>query len=209
MGIRVRIIPGRQLHYLSYTPDVAGILTLILAPVFLVIGLCIFVASPGPVLYRQVRLGRNGRQFNVLKFRTMIPDADRLLEDLKDLNEADGPAFKIKNDCRIIPFVGKFLRKTGLDELPQLINVLKGDMSLVGPRPPLPDEVDEYEIWQRRRLSMKPGLTCYWQIAPRRNDLTFDEWMKLDLSYIDNWSLQTDFLLLFKTAGTVLTGAGR
>jgi len=110
---------------------VAGILTLILAPVFLVIGLCIFVASPGPVLYRQVRLSHNGRQFNVLKFRTMIPDADRLL-----------------------------------DELPQLINVLKGDMSLVGPRPPLPGEVDEYEIWQRRRLSMKPGLTCYWQIAP-------------------------------------------
>ncbi|MCA1787263.1 MAG: sugar transferase, partial [Desulfobacteraceae bacterium] len=110
---------------------------------------------------------------------------------------------------RIIPWVGTFLRKTSLDELPQLINVLKGDMSLVGPRPPLPGEVDQYEIWQRRRLSMKPGLTCFWQIAPRRNDLTFDEWMRLDLAYIDKWSLQLDFVLLLKTAGAVLTGAGR
>ena len=134
----------------------------------------------------------------------MVTDADQRLAELKDLNEADGPAFKIKNDPRIIPFVGKFLRKTSLDELPQLINVLKGDMSLVGPRPPIPREVDEYEIWQRRRLSMKPGLTCYWQIAPSRNDLSFDEWMRLDLAYIDNWSLQTDFMLLFKTAFAVL-----
>jgi lipopolysaccharide/colanic/teichoic acid biosynthesis glycosyltransferase len=136
-------------------------------------------------------------------------DADQKLEELRALNEADGPAFKIKNDPRIIPFVGTFLRKSSLDELPQLINVLKGDMSLVGPRPPIPGEVDEYEIWQRRRLSMKPGLTCLWQIAPRRNDLSFNQWMKLDLEYIDKWSLRLDFLLLVKTAGAVITGAGR
>ena len=245
MGVRVRIIPDWQLHYLAYAPDVAnirvaefsGVQTLTLQstplnegmlmiksildyglaflfviaffPLFVLISLAILVISPGPVLYSQVRLGRNGRQFNVLKFRTMVMDADQKLDELRALNEADGPAFKIKNDPRIIPFVGTFLRKVSLDELPQLINVLKGDMSLVGPRPPIPYEVDEYEIWQRRRLSMKPGLTCFWQIAPKRNELSFDEWMKLDLEYIDKWSLQLDFMLLFKTAGAVITGSGR
>ncbi|MCP3945129.1 MAG: sugar transferase [Desulfobacteraceae bacterium] len=245
MGVRVRIIPDWQLHYLAYVPQVAnihiaefsgvqtltlqstplnegmllikGILDYGLAFIFLVIGLPIFMlislaillVSPGPVLYKQKRLGKNGRQFDVLKFRTMVIDADQKLDELKALNEADGPTFKIKNDPRIIPFVGAFLRKTGLDELPQLINVLKGDMSLVGPRPPIPMEVDEYEIWQRRRLSMKPGLTCFWQIAPRRNELSFNEWMRLDLEYIDKWSLQLDFMLLLKTTGAVITGAGR
>ncbi|MBA3009842.1 MAG: sugar transferase [Proteobacteria bacterium] len=245
MGVRVRIIPDWQLHYLAYAPDVASIrisefsgvqtltlqstplnegmlmikaildyglafiFVLVFLPVFILISLAILIVSPGPVLYRQERLGRNGRRFNVLKFRTMVMDADKRLDELRDMNEADGPAFKIKNDPRIIPWVGTFLRKVSLDELPQLFNVLKGDMSLVGPRPPIPGEVDEYEIWQRRRLSMKPGLTCFWQIAPRRNELSFDEWMKLDLEYIDKWSLQLDFLLLLKTAGAVLTGSGR
>jgi lipopolysaccharide/colanic/teichoic acid biosynthesis glycosyltransferase len=139
----------------------------------------------------------------------MVLDADKKLDALKALNEADGPAFKIKRDPRIIPYVGTFLRKSSLDELPQLINVLKGDMSLVGPRPPLPSEVCQYEVWQRRRLSMKPGLTCLWQIAPKRNDLSFDEWMRLDLQYIDKWSLRLDFMLIMKTVGSVLTGAGR
>jgi lipopolysaccharide/colanic/teichoic acid biosynthesis glycosyltransferase len=178
-------------------------------PLFVLISLAIVIVSPGPVFYRQERLGRGGRRFNVLKFRTMVMNADQMLDQLREMNEADGPAFKIRNDPRIIPWVGTFLRKTSLDELPQLINVLKGDMSLVGPRPPLPNEVDQYEIWQRRRLSMKPGLTCFWQIAPRRNDLTFDEWMRLDLEYIDKWSLHLDFLILLRTAGAVLTGAGR
>lgn len=245
MGVRVRIIPDWQLHYLAYAPDVANIrvaefsgvptltlqstplnegmlfvkalmdyglacvFVLVFSPVFILISLAIFIASPGSVFYKQERLGRNGRRFNVLKFRTMVRNADQMLDELKEKNEADGPAFKIKNDPRIIPWVGTFLRKSSLDELPQLINVLKGDMSLVGPRPPLPSEVDEYEIWQRRRLSMKPGLTCIWQIAPRRNDLSFDEWMKLDLEYIDKWSLQLDFMLLLRTAGAVLTGSGR
>jgi lipopolysaccharide/colanic/teichoic acid biosynthesis glycosyltransferase len=200
---------GRLLIKAILDYGLAFIFVLVFLPVFAVISLSILVVSPGPVLYRQVRLGRNGRRFKVLKFRTMVMDADQKLEELRALNEADGPAFKIKNDPRIIPFVGTFLRKSSLDELPQLINVLKGDMSLVGPRPPIPGEVDEYEIWQRRRLSMKPGLTCLWQIAPRRNDLSFDQWMKLDLEYIDKWSLRLDFLLLVKTAGTVITGAGR
>ncbi len=245
MGVRVRIIPDWQLHYLSYAPEVAcirvaefaGVPTLTLQstplnegmllvkammdyglafvfmaaalPLFVLISLAIVIVSPGPVFYRQERLGRGGRRFNVLKFRTMVMNADQMLDQLREMNEADGPAFKIRNDPRIIPWVGTFLRKTSLDELPQLINVLKGDMSLVGPRPPLPNEVDQYEIWQRRRLSMKPGLTCFWQIAPRRNDLTFDEWMRLDLEYIDKWSLHLDFLILLRTAGAVLTGAGR
>ncbi|MCG8531001.1 MAG: sugar transferase, partial [Desulfovibrionales bacterium] len=159
--------------------------------------------------FRQERMGQNGRRFQLLKFRTMVVDADKMVDDLQALNEADGPAFKIAKDPRIIPWVGAFLRKTSLDELPQLINVLKGEMSLVGPRPPIPFEVEKYETWQRRRLSMKPGLTCIWQIAPRRNDLSFEEWMRLDLEYIDKWSLGLDFSLLVKTARAVLTGAGR
>lgn len=245
MGVRVRIIPDWQLHYLAYAPEVANIrvtefsgvqtLTLqstplnegallikaildhflsfvavvALAPFFLLIALTIVSVSPGPVLYRQERLGKNGRRFQLLKFRTMVLDAEKKLDELKELNEADGPAFKIKDDPRIIPRIGTFLRKTSLDELPQLINVLQGNMSLVGPRPPLPGEVNEYEIWQRRRLSMKPGLTCFWQIAPRRNELSFEEWMRLDLQYIDQWSLQLDFILLIRTVRAVLTGAGR
>jgi len=117
--------------------------------------------------------------------------------------------FKIKKDPRIIPFVGTLLRKTSLDELPQLINILNGEMSLIGPRPPIPAEVEEYDIWQRRRLSMKPGLTCIWQVTPSRNEIPFEEWMKMDLSYIDNWSLWLDFKIMLRTAKAVLMGAGR
>ena len=124
-------------------------------------------------------------------------------------NECDGPVFKIKNDPRIIPYIGNFMRKTGLDELPQFINVLKGEMSIVGPRPPMPEEVKQYDTWQRRRLSMKPGITCLWQTSNRRNDVPFSEWMKLDLSYIDNWSLGLDLKILLKTALVVVRGDGR
>ncbi|MEA1967044.1 MAG: sugar transferase, partial [Thermodesulfobacteriota bacterium] len=184
-------------------------LTIILLPVFIVIGIAIKVFSKGSVFYTQERLGMNGRRFMVYKFRTMVEDADELLKELAEMNEADGPAFKIKNDPRIIPYVGTFLRKSSLDELPQLFNVLKTEMSLVGPRPPIPKEVDEYSVWHRRRLSMKPGMTCLWQIAPERNELDFEEWMKLDLQYIDNWSLFNDFKILVLTAKAVLTGAGR
>lgn len=187
----------------------ALIMLALLIPFFAVTGILIKSFSKGPVFFRQERMGLNGRKFMLYKFRTMVPDAEDRLAELKLMNEADGPAFKIANDPRIIPYIGKFLRKTSLDELPQLINVLRGEMSLVGPRPPLPSEVEQYDLWQRRRLSMKPGLTCVWQIKPNRNDLTFNEWMSLDLNYIDNWSLSLDFSILARTALVVLGAQGR
>ncbi len=187
----------------------AILLIIITLPVFIFSAVAIKIFSKGPIFYKQKRLGLNGRRFTLYKFRTMVENADELLEELKSQNESDGPAFKIKNDPRIIPWIGTFLRKASLDELPQLINVIKGEMSLVGPRPPIPSEVDEYSIWQRRRLSMKPGLTCFWQIAPRRNELSFNEWMHLDLKYIDTWSLFNDLKLIFLTIKAMLFGAGR
>lgn len=144
-----------------------------------------------------------------LKFRTMVADADKKRQELEGLNESDGPVFKIRNDPRIIPVIGHLLQKTSLDELPQLLNIFRGEMSLVGPRPPIPAEVVLYKPWQRRRLSMKPGLTCIWQTSPNRNDMSFNDWMKLDLEYIDNWSLMLDFKLLLKTIEVVLLGNGR
>jgi lipopolysaccharide/colanic/teichoic acid biosynthesis glycosyltransferase len=139
----------------------------------------------------------------------MLADAEKQREKLDIYNESDGPVFKISTDPRIIPYLGTFLRKTGFDELPQLINILKGEMSLVGPRPPIPSEVEKYDFWQRRRLSMKPGITCLWQCSSKRNDIRFKDWMKLDLKYIDNWSLKLDFKILFKTALVVLSWQGR
>jgi exopolysaccharide biosynthesis polyprenyl glycosylphosphotransferase len=199
-----------KLFIKAFADHVAALILLVLClPLFIIISIAIKLISQGPVFFRQERLGLSGRKFVLYKFRTMVNDADALKKDLIQMNEADGPAFKIKNDPRIIPWIGSFLRKTSLDELPQFINVLKGEMSLVGPRPPIPSEVDAYSIWQRRRLSMKPGLTCYWQIAPRRNDLSFDEWMKLDLKYIDSWSLFNDFKLILMTFKAVLFGSGR
>lgn len=187
----------------------SAVLLLILSPLFLVVSSFIKLSSKGPVFFKQERLGLHGRKFFVYKFRTMVENAEDLKEKLKDKNEADGPVFKIKNDPRIIPYLGTLLRKTNLDELPQLINVLKGEMSLVGPRPPIPSEVTGYEIWQRRRLSMRPGITCLWQISPNRNDISFDDWMKLDLEYIDSWSLLLDLKILFMTVQTVLKVSGR
>lgn len=187
----------------------ASIAVIVLSPMFLVIAAMIKLASKGPVFFSQLRYGLNGRVINMHKFRTMHQDAEERLHELMALNEADGPVFKIKKDPRVIPFVGTFLRKTSLDELPQLFNILKGEMSLVGPRPPIPGEVSRYELWQRRRLSMKPGITCIWQIAPNRNDITFEEWMEKDLEYIDNWSLLLDFRIIFKTIWVMLTGEGR
>ena len=161
---------------------------------------------PGPVLFNQVRMGLNGRKFNMYKFRSMHQDAENRLGALKSSNEMSGPVFKIANDPRVTP-VGRFIRKFSIDELPQLFNVLKGDMSLVGPRPPIYKEVLEYQRWQRRRLSMRPGITCIWQVSGR-NDIGFEEWMKLDLQYIDNWSFWLDLKLLFKTIPAVLIGKG-
>ena len=178
-------------------------------PLFLFVAISIKISSPGPVFFEQERSGKNGRRFMVKKFRTMVASAEKQREKLEALNESDGPVFKIKDDPRIIPVIGVLLRRTSLDELPQLINVIKGEMSLVGPRPPIPSEVDEYEIWQRRRLSMKPGLTCLWQVTPKRNEVSFKEWMKMDLNYIDTWSLWLDFKILFKTVIVILFGFGR
>ena len=182
---------------------------LLLSPVFLIIMMLIKLTSKGPIFFKQKRLGFNGREFDCYKFRTMVIDAEDKLKELETLNEADGPAFKIKKDPRIIPFIGTFLRKSSLDELPQLINVFIGEMSLVGPRPPIPNEVQQYNVWERRRLSMRPGITCLWQIAPKRNDLSFNQWMELDLKYIDNWSLKLDIFILFKTVKVVVFGEGR
>jgi len=185
---------------------VSTTLLIILSPLFTVIAAVIKITSPGSIFFQQTRVGYNGRMFTFLKFRTMVPDAEKMKEDLLVLNEMDGPAFKIKNDPRITP-VGRFLRKTSLDELPQLINVLMGQMSLVGPRPPLPDEVSQYNLEYRRRLSMKPGITCLWQVNGR-NNISFEKWMELDMQYIDEWSLWLDFKILIKTIPAVLEGSG-
>ncbi len=189
---------------------VAGIGLMLLAPVFVVVAVAIKIASPGgPVFFRQVRCGENGRRFKAFKFRTMVPNAEDLRDQLSAINEMDGPVFKVKHDPRIIPVVGALLRKTSLDELPQLINVLKGEMSLIGPRPPIPAEVEKYEAWQRRRLSMKPGITGLWQVQPNRNNLSFQQWMELDLAYIDNWSLALDAKIVLRTFVVMLMGMGR
>lgn len=185
----------------------AGIGVIVLSPLLLLIAVLIKLTSKGPVVFSQPRVGVNGRIFNVYKFRTMVKNAEELKETLAAQNEVDGPVFKMKKDPRITG-IGRILRKTSLDELPQLFNVLKGEMSLVGPRPPVPSEVEQYKLWQRRRLSMKPGLTCIWQVSGR-NEISFEQWMNMDLEYIDNWSLWLDIKLLLKTVREVTVGGGR
>ena len=189
---------------IDYAACIIGIL--ILSPLLIFIAICIKNTSRGPVFFTQTRCGLNGRQFSMYKFRTMVENAEELKVEIASANEMDGPVFKIKDDPRVTR-IGRLLRKTSLDELPQLFNILKGEMSLVGPRPPLPEEVAQYDIWQRRRLSMKPGLTCIWQVNGR-NGVSFEDWMKMDLEYIDNWSLLLDFKLLFLTIKEVLLGGG-
>lgn len=179
---------------------------LALSPLFLLIGLIIKITAPGPVFFRQIRCGVNGRTFPILKFRTMVVDAEKKLEELQEQNELEGPVFKIRNDPRITA-IGRLLRKTSLDELPQLINVLMGDMSLVGPRPPIPSEVEHYERWQRRRLSMRPGITCIHEVVARNNK-DFNVWMKMDLEYIDNWHFALDLRILARTVLAVAKGTG-
>lgn len=189
---------------LDYAVAAGGLAAL--SPFFVLIAAFIKFTSKGPVFFRQERSGLNGRKFNLLKFRTMVDGAENMRDHIYAANEMDGPVFKLKNDPRVTT-VGKFLRKTSLDELPQLINILQGEMSLVGPRPPLPAEVKEYKPWQRRRLSLKPGLTCIWQVSGR-NNIDFETWMKMDLDYIDNWSLLLDFKLLLKTIPAVVLASG-
>jgi exopolysaccharide biosynthesis polyprenyl glycosylphosphotransferase len=186
---------------------ISGILLIILAPLMIIIGIMVWITSKGPIIYKQTRVGFRGRSFDLYKFRTMIIGADAIREELDELNEMDGPAFKMKNDPRIT-WIGRFLRRSGLDELPQLINVFRGEMSLIGPRPPLPEETKKYKRWQLRRLSVKPGLSCFWQIKPDRNSIKFEKWMELDLAYIDNWSLRLDFIILIKTIRTVFQRSG-
>lgn len=184
------------------------ILLVVLAPVFAAIALLIKFTSPGPVLFRQQRSGLNGRPFTIFKFRTMITNAEQFKHELSAMNEMSGPVFKVTNDPRITP-AGRFLRKYSLDELPQLFNVLRGEMSLVGPRPLPVDEVKRFEnLSHRRRLSVKPGLTCIWQVRGRNHIHDFHEWVRLDLEYIDNWSLWMDFKILLLTIPAVLRGTG-
>ncbi|MDY0044507.1 MAG: sugar transferase [Syntrophales bacterium] len=186
---------------------VSLLLLVILSPLFALISILIKVTSPdGSIFFTQNRVGYNGRLFKFLKFRTMIPNAESMKKDLIEKNEMDGPVFKIKDDPRVTG-LGRFLRKTSLDELPQLINVLAGEMSLVGPRPPLPTEVNEYDLQYRRRLSMKPGITCLWQVNGR-NNIPFEKWMELDMQYIDEWSLWLDFKIMMKTIPAVLERSG-
>jgi exopolysaccharide biosynthesis polyprenyl glycosylphosphotransferase len=179
----------------------------LLSPFMLIIAVLIKATSKGPVIFKQERVGLRGRKFYIYKFRTMVVNAEELKATLEKLNESDGPTFKMKRDPRIT-LIGRVLRKTGLDELPQLFNVLKGEMSLIGPRPPLASEVEKYERWHLRRLSVKPGITCTWQIIPNRNEVMFDNWMKLDIQYIDSWSIKKDLELFIRTIKTVLYGTG-
>lgn len=184
----------------------ASLLIVLISPILLATALAIKTTSKGPIIYTQQRLGRNGKIFKMYKFRSMVVNADKIKEKLVHLNESDGLAFKIKNDPRITP-VGRFIRKYSIDELPQFFNVLKGDMSLVGPRPPLPNEVERYGDWEWRRLEVLPGITGLWQVSGR-SDLSFQQWMNLDVYYIENWSLALDIKIMLKTISVVMKGEG-
>ncbi|MCL5026072.1 MAG: sugar transferase [Chloroflexi bacterium] len=180
----------------------------LLSPLLLLIAIAVKLTSPGSALYRWRVVGQGGRPFTAYKFRTMVANADAIKAQLMAANEMSGPVFKIKDDPRITP-VGRFLRKYSLDELPQLWSVLAGDMSLVGPRPPLQSEWEHFELWQRRKLIVNPGITCIWQVNGRNAIREFNEWVKLDLDYIDRWSLWLDVKLLFLTGLAILKGTGR
>jgi exopolysaccharide biosynthesis polyprenyl glycosylphosphotransferase len=171
---------------------------IVLSPVFLIIAILIKVEDKeGPIIFRQIRVGKDGETFKMYKFRSMVSNAEELKASLMDKNEATGPVFKIKDDPRVTT-VGKFIRKTSIDELPQLLNVLKGEMSFVGPRPPLLEEVSQYTSYEKQRLSVKPGLTCYWQVGGRSN-LSFEEWVNLDIKYINERNFLIDIKLILKT----------
>lgn len=208
-GLNVQVMAGSSLatiakRAIDVTGAVLGILALL--PVIIACVLAIKLTSRGPIFYRQTRVGKSGRSFGCLKFRTMRVGAHAQQDLLRASNQQDGPAFKIAGDPRITS-AGRILRKFSIDELPQLLNVVLGDMSLVGPRPPIPSEVDQYTWWQRRRISIKPGLTCVWQVYGR-NRVSFKRWVEMDLYYIDNWSLWLDFKLIAHTVRVVLSGTG-
>ena len=181
---------------------------IVLFPLMLLLALAIYIDDPhGSPLYTQIRCGRDGKPFKFYKFRSMCVNAEDSLEYLLMNNERDGPAFKMRNDPRLTR-VGRFIRSPGLDELPQLWNILKGDMSIVGPRPALPREVEQYNDYQKQRLYIQPGLTCYWQIQPNRNNISFDEWMKWDIKYIKERSFWVDWKIILKTFCTVFKADG-
>ncbi|MFL5343939.1 MAG: exopolysaccharide biosynthesis polyisoprenyl-phosphate hexose-1-phosphate transferase EpsZ [Hyalangium sp.] len=207
------------LHFVTHAPQphqmaikrlfdiiASGAALAVLSPLLVVVAILIKLTSRGPIFFKQKRVGLHGKTFNMLKFRSMVVNAEELRLKLEAMNEQTGPVFKIKNDPRITS-IGRFIRKYSIDELPQLLNVLRGEMSVVGPRPPLPKEVEKYAAWQRRRLSVRPGLTCIWQVSGR-NQISFEEWMYLDMQYIDNWTLLTDLGLILKTVPVVITGSG-
>ena len=178
----------------------------LLSPLIAAVAVLIKATSRGPILFRQERVGLHGQTFHMLKFRSMVVNAEELKAKLMAHNEQSGPVFKMAFDPRITA-VGRFIRKFSIDELPQLLNIVRGEMTIVGPRPPIPSEVAQYEAWQRRRLSVRPGLTCVWQVSGR-NAISFEGWMYLDMQYIDHWSLGHDFQLILKTVPVVLTGRG-
>jgi exopolysaccharide biosynthesis polyprenyl glycosylphosphotransferase len=218
---RAEVVYGLPIISISYIPEdqvataikrgmdivISLIALILLSPLFLIIAAAIKIFSPGPILYEWNVIGFNKKPFKSWKFRTMVVEADRMKTQLAPLNEMVGPVFKITRDPRVTP-IGRILRKYSLDELPQLWSVLKGDMSLVGPRPAGPHELVRYESWQRRKLSIKPGITCLWQVNGRNNINNFDDWVKMDLTYIDNWSLWLDCKILLKTIPAVIFGKG-
>ncbi len=220
-GGRVEEFDGIPVMSFVYGPDrvlglvakrlldmaIASLALVVLSPAFLVIALWIRAVDGAPVLFRQTRIGLHGRPFKVFKFRTMVPDAEAQLRDLEELNEVRGHAFKVTDDPRLSR-TGRWLRRTSLDELPQLWNVLVGSMSLVGPRPPLPREVAGYDVWHRRRLSMKPGITGLWQVSARDEE-DFDRWVEIDLDYIDRWSLWLDLKIMLRTIPAMVLHQGR
>lgn len=201
---------GKHYWFLKRTQDIilSTLALMVLWPFMLVIAILIVLDSPGSPIFVQERVGRDGKRFRFYKFRSMVKNAESMLDGLMDQNEMDGPAFKITDDPRITR-IGRFIRKTSIDELPQLWNILKGDMSIVGPRPPLPREVEQYDKYRMQRLYVTPGLTCYWQIQPERNDLSFDEWLELDLKYIKERSFLVDWKIIFATFGAVFGMNGK
>jgi len=187
---------------------VSGLLIIILSPLLFALSVAVKLTSRGPVFYRWPVVGKGGRRFTGYKFRSMKANADRMKKELEHLNEMNGPVFKITNDPRVTS-VGAWMRRYSLDELPQLYSVLKGDMSLVGPRPPLFTEYVRFNDYQRQKLAVKPGMTCIWQISGRNDVKNFDDWVKLDLQYIRHWSPKLDFWILMKTIGEVFSGSGK
>ena len=209
MSPHSEIIQSTQYRVVKRIIDIVGSLfgLILLSPLLLITAIAVKVSSPGPILYQWNVIGLGGIPFTSWKFRSMVQNADQLKEKLQEQNEMSGPVFKMKNDPRITK-IGRFIRKYSIDELPQLFSVLKGDLSLVGPRPPFPDEWIHYLPWQKRKVSVRPGITCIWQIRGRNDVSDFEEWVKMDLEYIDNWSLWLDLKILLKTIPVVIMARG-